>query len=96
MSENVVNGCSLKDVRGQSMKKPNFFFTLVLYLQLNQTCLLQSAPLLIHHAQRFFSPPSSGTCFAGWREGPLSNFLLSPLPSEIGDLLARILTILRR
>jgi len=31
-----------------------------------------------------------GTCFAGRREGPVSNFLLSPLPSEIGDLLVRI------
>ena len=28
-----------------------------------------------------------GTCFAGWREGRVSNFLLSPLSSEIGDLL---------
>ena len=26
----------------------------------------------------------------GWREGPTSNFLLSLLPSEIGDLLVRI------
>ena len=33
-----------------------------------------------------------GTCFAGWREGPVSNFLLSPLPSEIVDLLVRIST----
>ena len=31
-----------------------------------------------------------GTRFAGWREGPVLNFLLSPLPSEIGDLLVRI------
>jgi hypothetical protein len=23
-----------------------------------------------------------GTCFAGWRKGHVSNFLLSPLPSE--------------
>ena len=28
----------------------------------------------------------------GWREGLVSNFLLSPLPSEIGDLLVRIST----
>ena len=28
--------------------------------------------------------------FAGRREGPVSNFLLFPLPSEIGDLLVRI------
>jgi hypothetical protein len=33
----------------------------------------------------------SGTCFAGWREGPVSNCLLSTLQSEIGDLLVRIL-----
>ena len=37
----------------------------------------------------FFSSSGTrpGTCFVGWREGPVSNFLLSPLPSEIGDLL---------
>jgi len=28
--------------------------------------------------------------FAGRREDPVSNFLLSSLPSEIGDLLVRI------
>ena len=28
----------------------------------------------------------------GWREGPLKNFFLSPLPSKIGDLSVRILT----
>ena len=33
-----------------------------------------------------------GTCFAGWGEGSILNFLLYPLPSEIGDLLVRILT----
>ena len=32
-------------VRGQSKKILNFFFYLLLYLQLNQTCLLQSTPL---------------------------------------------------
>ena len=42
----------------------------------------------------FFSSSGTrpGTCFAGWREGPLPNCLLSPLPSEVGDLLVRILT----
>jgi len=42
----------------------------------------------------FFSSSGTrpGTCFAGWREGPVWNFLLSPLPSEIGDLLVRIST----
>ena len=34
-----------------------------------------------------------GTCFAGWREGAVSSFLLSPLPSEIGDLSVRISTL---
>jgi len=29
-------------------------------------------------------------CFGGWRKGPVSNFLLSPLPSEIDNLLVRI------
>jgi len=32
-------------IRGQSKKIPNFFLNLLLYLQLNQTCLLQSTPL---------------------------------------------------
>jgi len=32
-------------------------------------------------------------CFTGWRKGPVSNFLPSPLPSEIGDLLVRITTV---
>ena len=82
------------EVRGQSIKKPNFFY-LLLYLQLNQTCLLQSTPLHSWYtAPNVFSSSETrpGTCFAGWREGPLSNFLLSPLSSEIGDLLVRILT----
>ena len=80
----------VQNIRGQSIKKPNFL-NLLLYLQLNQPCLFQSTPLHSWYtASNVFS--SSGTCFAGWREGPLSNFLLSPLPSEIGDLLVRILT----
>ena len=29
----------------------------------------------------------------GWHKGPISNFLLSPLPSETGDLLVRISTL---
>ena len=33
-----------------------------------------------------------GTCFVGWHEGPLSNFLPSSLPSEISNLLVSILT----
>ena len=41
-------------------------------------------------APNVFSIP--GTCFAGRREGPVSNFLLSPLPSEIGSILVRIST----
>ena len=37
----------------------------------------------------FFSSSGTrpGTCFTGWREGLVANFLLSPLPSEIGELL---------
>ena len=34
-----------------------------------------------------------GMCSAGRREGPGLNFLLSPLLSEIGDLLVRISTL---
>ena len=33
------------DIQGQPIKKPNYFLNLLLYLQLNQTCLLQSTPL---------------------------------------------------
>ena len=36
---------SVFSIRGQSEKIPNFFFNLLLYLQLNQICLLQSTPL---------------------------------------------------
>ena len=77
-------------VRGQSIKKPSFFFNLLHYLQLNQTCHLQSTPLHSWYTAPVFS--ISGTCFVGWPEGPVSNFLLSPLPSEIGDLLVRVST----
>ena len=59
-------------------------------MQLNQTCFLQSAPLHSRYtAPNVFcsSGTRPGTCFAGWHKGPVSNFLLSPLPSEIGDLL---------
>ena len=41
----------------------------------------------------FSSGTRPGTCFAGWREGPVAKFLLSPLPSEIGDLLGRTSTL---
>ena len=72
-------------IRGQSIKKPNFLKNF-LNLQLNLSPSKYSSPLLIHCSQR------PGTCFAGWREGPVSSFLLSLLPSEIGDLLVRIST----
>ena len=36
---------SIKLIQGQSTKKLNFFFNLLLYLQLNQTCLHQSTPV---------------------------------------------------
>ena len=38
------NHVTVEVLRGQSIKKPNFF-NLLLYLQLSQTCLLQSTPL---------------------------------------------------
>jgi len=44
-----------KGIRGQTIKKPKFFFNLLLYLQLNQTCHLQTTPLhSIHCSQHFF------------------------------------------
>ena len=72
-------------IRGQSIKKPNFLKNF-LNLQLNLSPSKYSSPLLIHCSQR------PGTCFAGWREDPVSNFLLSQLPSEISNLLVRIST----
>ena len=76
-------------------KETELFLNLLLYLQLNQTCHLQSTPL-----RSWYTAPNVlsisgtrlGTCFAGRHEGPVSNFLISPLPSEIGDLLMRIST----
>ena len=87
--------CRMSKIQGQFIKKPNFFFNLLLYLQCNQTCLLQSTPLHSWYTMpNVFSSSGTcpGTCFAGWRGCPLSNFLLSPLPSEISDHLVRILT----
>ena len=72
-----------------------FFFNVLLYLQINETCHLQSTYL-----HSWYTTPNicsiPGTCFAGRRKGPVSNFLLSPLPSEIGDLLVRISTLGKR
>ena len=85
-----------KRIRGQSIEKPNnFFLNLLLHLRLNQTRHLQSTPLHSWYTAPKVFPISGtrpGTCFAGQREGPLSNFLLSPIPSEIGDILVRIST----
>jgi len=83
------------NIQGQSIKKPNFFFNLLFYLQLNQTCHLQSTPLHSWYTAPNVFPISGtrpGTCFAGGREGPVSSFLLSPVPSEIRDLLVSIST----
>jgi len=74
-------------------KETELFFNLLLYLKFNQTCHLQSTPLHF-----WYTPPNvfsvsgtrPGTCFAGRCEGSVFNFLLSSLPSEIGDLLVRI------
>ena len=77
-------------------KETDFFLNLFLYLQLNQTCLLQSTPLHSWYTAPnvfFSSGTRPGTCFAGWREGPVSSFLLSLLSSEIGDLSVRISTV---
>ena len=75
----------------KSKKKPNLFnLNLLLHLQPNQTCLLQSTPLYCWYtAPSVFSSSGTrpGTYFAGLREGPVANFLLSTLASEIGDLL---------
>ena len=87
-------------LREQSIKKLNFFvFNLLLHIQLNQICLLQSTPIRSWYTTpNVFSSSEMrpGTCFAGWPEGPVSNFLLSPLPSEIGHLLVRILASVTR
>ena len=67
-----------EDIQGQSKKKPNLFnLNLLLYLQLNQTCLFQSTPLYCWYtALSVFSSSGTrpGTCFAGLREGPVANF----------------------
>ena len=76
-------------------KETELFKFFLFYLQIYQTCLLQNTPLHSRYtAPNVFSSSGTrpGTCFAGWREGIVSNFLLSPLPSKIGDLLERIST----
>ena len=81
-------------ISGQSIKKPNFF-SLLLYIQLNQKCLLQSTPLHSWYTAanlvfQFWNASWNGLCAIPLRS--LSNFLLSPLACEIGDLLLRIST----
>ena len=88
----ICHGLQL--IRGQSIKN-RIFLNVLLYLQLNQTCHLQSTPLHSWYTARnvfCISGTRHGTYFAGRREDPVSNFLLSPIPSEIGDLLVRICT----
>jgi len=46
----------LDEIRGQSIKKPIFFFNLLLYLQLNQTCLLQILPSTLDTPLPMFFP----------------------------------------
>ena len=78
-------------VRGQSKKIPNFFFLMYCctYNLIRLVSFKLLPPTVDTPLTAFFSSygTSPGTCFAGWREGPVANFLLSPLPSEIGDLL---------
>ena len=76
-------------------KETELFKKLLIYLHLTKTCLLQNTPLHAWYTATnvfYSSGTHPGTCFAGWREGPVSNFLLSPLPPEIGDLLVRVST----
>ena len=79
--------------RMRAVQKDTELFNFLLYLQLNQTCLLQSTPLYC-----WYTAPSdffqfwnaSWNVFCGMARRSLANFLLSPLsplPSEIGDLL---------
>jgi hypothetical protein len=78
-------------VRGQSKKKPNFLFLIYCctynLMRLVSFKVLPSTVDTPLPAFYFFFLTRPGTCFAGWREGPVANFLLSPLPSEIGKRL---------
>jgi hypothetical protein len=71
-------------------KRNRTFFVqlLLLSLQPNKCCLLQSTPhRSLYTASNLFaySRTRPGMRFAGWRLGPVANFLLSLLSSEIGD-----------
>ena len=91
-SGSVVCNIFLQNTWAVHKETELFFKNLLLYLQLNQTCLLQSTPLHSWYtAPNVFSSSGTrpGTCFAGWREVPASNLLLSLLSSEIGDLSVR-------
>ena len=71
-------------------KETELHFFKFIALLTTQTCLLQSTPLHSWYtAPNVFSSSGTrrGTCFARWREGPVSNIFLSFLPSEIGELL---------
>jgi hypothetical protein len=79
-------------------KRNRTFFLkhLLISLQLNKTCLLQSTPLHCLYTASSVSSSSGtrpGTRFAGWRVGPVANFLLALLSSEIGDLSELISTL---
>ena len=61
----------------RAVHKETELFNLLLYLKLNQTCLLQSTPLHSWYTAPnviFSSGTRPGTCFAGWREGSLIEF----------------------
>ena len=81
--------CVCVYLRGQSINKPKFIFLIYCFTcKLIKIVSFKVLPSTLDTPlPAFFS--SSGMrpakCFAGWREGPKSNFLLSPIPSEIGD-----------
>ena len=84
-------------IRGQSIKKPKFFKMYCFTYNLIKLVTFKVFPSTLDTQLPtffFFYIPGTrpGTFFTGRFEGNLLNFLLSPLPSEIGDLLLRIST----
>ena len=84
--------CSRCTITRAVHKVTEFFLSYCLTYNLIKLVSFKVLPFTLDPNVLTSSGTRPGTCFAGWREGPLSNFLLSPLPSEIGDLLVRIST----